>query len=162
MASQISSLTIVYSTVYSRRRSENISKLRVIGLCAGNSTVTGEFPAQRASNAEKNSIWWRRHGRWYILADIFCICSTKKWVNQFAMWSNIATKSRTDATSCYLLYYSRYRKKSFLIISTSHFNWYNCKRQDYAHRKGECSNKANKIQGVIILWDVEICANTYA
>ena len=28
------------------------SKLRVIGLCAGKSTVTGEFPAQMASDAE--------------------------------------------------------------------------------------------------------------
>ena len=31
------------------------------GLCEGNSPVTGEFPTQRASNAEKVSIWWRRH-----------------------------------------------------------------------------------------------------
>ena len=35
-----------------RRRSKNTSKLRVTGLCAGNSSVTGEFPAQKASNAE--------------------------------------------------------------------------------------------------------------
>ena len=28
-----------------------MSKLRVTGLCAGNSPVTGEFPAQIASNA---------------------------------------------------------------------------------------------------------------
>ena len=44
-----------------RRRSKKTSKLRVTGLCAGNSPVTGEFPAQMASNAEKVSIWWRRH-----------------------------------------------------------------------------------------------------
>ena len=37
------------------------SKLRVAGLCVGNSPVTDEFPAQRASNAENVSIWWRRH-----------------------------------------------------------------------------------------------------
>ena len=36
--------------------------LRVTGLCAGNSPVTGEFPAQMASNAENVSIWWRHHG----------------------------------------------------------------------------------------------------
>ena len=35
-----------------RRRSKNTSKLRVTGLCAGNSPGTGEFPAQMASNAE--------------------------------------------------------------------------------------------------------------
>ena len=39
---------------------ENI-KLRVTGLCDENSPVTGEFPAQRASNAENASIWWRHH-----------------------------------------------------------------------------------------------------
>ena len=52
MASQITSLTIVNSTVYSRRRSKETSKLRVTGLCEGNSPVTGEFPIQRTSNAE--------------------------------------------------------------------------------------------------------------
>ena len=40
-----------------RRRSKRTSKLRVTGLCAGNSPVTGEFPAQMASNAENVSIW---------------------------------------------------------------------------------------------------------
>ena len=43
------------------RRSKKTSKLRVTGLCAGNSPGTGEFPAQRASNAENVSIWWRHH-----------------------------------------------------------------------------------------------------
>ena len=42
-----------------RRRSKKTSKLRVTGLCAGNSPVTGAFPAQRASDTENNSIWWR-------------------------------------------------------------------------------------------------------
>ena len=31
-------------------------------LCEENSPVTGEFPAQRAINAEKASIWWHHHG----------------------------------------------------------------------------------------------------
>ena len=61
MASQITSLTIVYSTVYSRRRSKKASKLHVTGVCEWNSLVTGEFPAQKASNAENVSIWWRHH-----------------------------------------------------------------------------------------------------
>ena len=62
MASQITSLTIVYSSVYSGAdQRKKKSKLRVTGLCAGNSPVTGEFPAQMASNVEKFSIWWRHH-----------------------------------------------------------------------------------------------------
>ena len=43
------------------RRSEKTSKLRVTGLREGNSPVTDEFPAQRVSNAESVSIWWRHH-----------------------------------------------------------------------------------------------------
>ena len=42
-----------------RRWSKRTSKLRVTGLCEGNSALTGEFPSQRASNAENVSIWWR-------------------------------------------------------------------------------------------------------
>ena len=44
-----------------RCRSKKTSKLHVTGLCVGNSPVTGEFPAQRASNAENVSIWWCHH-----------------------------------------------------------------------------------------------------
>ena len=60
MASQNTSLTIVYSIVYSAQIKET-SKLRVTGLCVGNSPVTGEFPAQKASDVEDFSIWWRHH-----------------------------------------------------------------------------------------------------
>ena len=45
-----------------RRRSKKTSKLRVTGLCEPNSSVTGEFPAQRASNATNVSIWWSDQG----------------------------------------------------------------------------------------------------
>ena len=44
-----------------RHRSKKTSKLCVTGLCVGNSPVTGEFPAQKASNVENVSIGWRHH-----------------------------------------------------------------------------------------------------
>ena len=44
-----------------RRRSKKTSKLCVTGLWEGNSLATDEFPAQKASNAENVSIWWRHH-----------------------------------------------------------------------------------------------------
>ena len=44
-----------------RYKSNKTSKLHVTGLCAGNSPVTGEFPAQMASNTENVSIWWCHH-----------------------------------------------------------------------------------------------------
>ena len=57
-----------------RRRWKKTSKLRVTGLCVGNSPVTGEFPAQMASNAENVSIWWRHH----LLLPHTCICHCPK------------------------------------------------------------------------------------
>ena len=44
-----------------RRRSMKATKLRVTDLCERNSPVTSDFPAQKASNAENISIWWRYH-----------------------------------------------------------------------------------------------------
>ena len=51
----------LFTQPFVQGRSKKTSKLRVTGLCGGNSPVTGEFPAQMASNAENVSIWWRHH-----------------------------------------------------------------------------------------------------
>ena len=51
--------------------SKKISKLRVTGLCAGNSPVIGEFPTQIASNADNVSIWWRHHVMLFLM---LCWC----------------------------------------------------------------------------------------
>ena len=64
MASKIASLKIVNSTVCSgadRRKHQN-----------SESPMTGEFPPQRAINAENVSIWWRHH---------FCTwtCHCEEW-----------------------------------------------------------------------------------
>ena len=60
LAFQLTGVCICGSTVF-RCRSKKTSKLRVTGLCAGNSRVTSVFPALKASNAENISIWWRHH-----------------------------------------------------------------------------------------------------
>ena len=60
IASYITSLTIVYSNVYWGADQRNIKAPRHWPLC-GEFTGTGEFPAQRTSNAENVSIWWRHH-----------------------------------------------------------------------------------------------------
>ena len=52
MASQITGLLGYLLNRLFRRRSKRPSKLRVTSLCEGNSPVTGEFPEQRASDAE--------------------------------------------------------------------------------------------------------------
>ena len=66
LTSQITSLTIVYSTVYSgadQRKDQSSAPLDF----TGNSPVTGEFPAQIASNTENVSIWWRHHATMTLL-----------------------------------------------------------------------------------------------
>ena len=60
---------------FSGRRSKETSKLRVTGLCEGNLPVTGEFPAQRSSNAENVSIWWRHHD----ITVSFCLSMKQSW-----------------------------------------------------------------------------------
>ena len=55
-----------------RRRLKKTSKLHITGLCERNSLVTSEFPSQRASNVENDSIWWRHHGKgpWdFVISD---------------------------------------------------------------------------------------------
>ena len=58
-------------------RRKKTSKLRVTGLCAGNSPGTGEFPAQMASNAENVSIWWRHQDEWNKTFNINTVTSRK-------------------------------------------------------------------------------------
>ena len=60
VASQITSLMVVYSIVNKVQIKENIKALGHCPLC-WKFTGTGEFPAQRASNTENVSIWLRYH-----------------------------------------------------------------------------------------------------
>ena len=67
MGSQITSLAAVYSTVFQAQIKENTKVPRHWPLC-GESPVTGEFSAQKASNPDNVSVWWRHHDdktRWW-------------------------------------------------------------------------------------------------
>ena len=85
IVSLISSLTIVYSTVYSdaNQRKHQSSLAFVWWIHRG--PGTGEFPAQMASNAENASIWWRHHAKSPV--------SIRRW-----LW--IAEKSIGDVPNC--------------------------------------------------------------
>ena len=74
MASQITSLTIVYSAAYSgadqRKHQSAVSLAIVRGIHRG-------LPTQMASNAENVSIWWRHHGtnsQWcnFLMPVVYC------------------------------------------------------------------------------------------
>ena len=63
------------------RRRSNIKAPRHWPLC-GEFTGTGEFPAQRASNAENVSIWWRH----YVLIERrLWICGVFQWIKHKAV-----------------------------------------------------------------------------
>ena len=85
VACQITSLTIVYSIVYSDAGQRKTSKCRVTGLCAGNSPGTGEFPAEMASNAEIVSSWRRHHVR-VRKSDVSKLVITTITVTQAQRW----------------------------------------------------------------------------
>ena len=82
------------------------SKLRVTDLCEGNSPVTGEFPAQRANNAENVSIWWRHHA-------VFAKADTK--LSSFSLWvlASVAYKGVEICQRClWPLSWAQWRLKS--------------------------------------------------
>ena len=99
LASQITTLTVVYSIVYSGV-DQRKSKLRVTGLCAGNSPGTGEFPAQMASYAENVSIWWRHHDKAIICLD----CRVGGLVPCWPGWHlNKSLSRRSDRNCTYIM-----------------------------------------------------------
>ena len=62
MASQIAGVSVVCSTVSLGAGQRKIKAPRHWPLW-GDSPVIGEFPAQKASNAENISIWWRHYAK---------------------------------------------------------------------------------------------------
>ena len=77
------------------RRSKKTSKLRVTGLCVGNSPGTGEFPAQMARNAENVSIWWR-HNEYFVRYDSFFLCLPEIPVSAWRQSSHLCTHFASD------------------------------------------------------------------
>ena len=79
---KITGLAIVYPTVYSgadQRKHKRSASLAFLG----NSPVTGEFSAQRASNAENVSIWCRhcvpQNQHWIRYRAQAIVCTTVYW-----------------------------------------------------------------------------------
>ena len=81
MASLITGVSIVYILAFVQAQIlKYTSKLRVTGLCGGNSPVTDDFPAQWASNAENDSISWRHHDG--VKSQVFWVHQLKRWFLQ--------------------------------------------------------------------------------
>ena len=83
-------------------RWKKTSKLRVTGLCEGNSP----FPAQRTRNAENVSIWWRHHAvpvpyTYRTNLGLYC---TYRWSNDAG--PQIQYRSQSDIFSTWFLHQS--------------------------------------------------------
>ena len=63
MASQITSLAIIYSTVYSGADQRKHHSSALLAFVRGIHRWPVNSPQKMASNAENVSIWWRHHGR---------------------------------------------------------------------------------------------------
>ena len=94
MASQIINLTVVYSILYSGADQRKIKALRHWPLCR-EFTGTSEFPAQRASNGENVSIWWRHQEAGALRLGMnpnmdFNICFSNTGHRYYNIWKNIS------------------------------------------------------------------------
>ena len=130
IAFQFTSLTIVYSKVYSDvdERKHQSSASLAHGLCVGNSPGTGEFPAQMASNAENVSVWWRHH----VICDIRFIITIVITVNTSdvgdmvvgnSLWPNfmVSTETLVNLWNCYLV--SMPYCKTTVILLLTHWRY---------------------------------------
>ena len=69
IASQITSLTIVYSTVYSdadQRKHQSSALLAFVREFTGDRWI----PRTNGSNAENVSIWWRHHDVFFVVKSL--------------------------------------------------------------------------------------------
>ena len=76
----------------------------------GEFTGTGEFPAQRASNVENVSIWWRHHGM--LLYHRGCV------MNDFPIHGNMGSRALLR-----LIMSHRANKRRLVCVSVLLYNW---------------------------------------
>ena len=109
-----------------RRRSKKTLKLRITGLCVGrNSPVTGEFPAQMASDTENVFIWWWHHviqNSRYLAHIVFypqCIFSSFCQYlvqNCFPKQQQKRAQNLTSERFCYIFHYVMFNHISMIYI----------------------------------------------
>ena len=113
MASQITSVSIVYLTVSSGADQRKHQCFASLALCAGNSALTGKLPAQRASNAENVSIWRRHHE-----VNIGSVNGLMSSGNQPITWTNVDPNLYRHMTSLGHNAFNRY------VQIVVYYSWY--------------------------------------
>ena len=100
-----------------KRRSKKTSKLRVTGLCAGNSPGPVNSPHKGASNAENVSIWWRHHdtAQCFTCADNL----VHERMSQVCQWTE---DERPFMFDCDIITDERYRFCTTIMRAALHLN----------------------------------------
>ena len=107
------------------RRRSNIKAPRHWPLC-GEFTGTGEFPAQRASNAENVSIWWRH----YVLIERrLWICGVFQWIKHKAVKCVCLFIYPHSTSLHWIVWYIIYNYNANMVMSF----YTNCRQ--WLHRK---------------------------
>ena len=99
IASQITSLTVVYSIVNSCADQSKHQSSASLAFVRGKFTGTGEFPAQKASNAENVSTWWRHHEVIHVKHYFIHILSGSNASTSLFPW-NISKTSNSWIRNC--------------------------------------------------------------
>ena len=111
MAPQITSLTIVYSTVYSDADQRKHKSSAPLAFVRGIPRCPVKYPAQRTSKAENVSIWWRHHA----MGSLWCKSSTLHWeVGDCFDWTMRTNVSHIEAEAKSLPFRRRYFQINFL------------------------------------------------
>ena len=99
-----------------RRRSKKTTKLRVTGLCEGNSAVTGDFPAQRASNAENVSVHDVIKSQQNHPNDLFAPSTNRKYPSiRISIWVINSTPL--------IIWYKIIKKRKEIIVVVTRTMW---------------------------------------
>ena len=146
-----------------RHRSKKAWKLCATGLCEGNSPVTGEFPTQRANDAEKVPIWWHHYAftghQWFPSqrasnAELWSFLSDSFWTNTWIkngvgvdLWHLTAY-----VASMLLHWFARevrmknsskmsIHRKNITMLESRSGPWFNKKIPSWQYRKSHCGDK---------------------
>ena len=128
IASQITSLTIVYSTVYSgadQRKHQSSASLAFL-------PVTGEFPAQMVSYAENISIWWRHHE--WTNASATCRLQAQvlnEWLYEHLLSNPLYIIFKTAINTCWV-------KSNCNVLTNSLLTFHSTTSQFTKERKHDC------------------------
>ena len=121
-----------------RPKSKKTPKLRVTGLCEGNSPVTGEFSAQRANNAENVSIWWRHH-----VLEIFSTMCDTGCDTTVLKWESIIPRSPSLRPDWY---------DSYCVVFDWYPLWYNKSLPDWTATTQQICHQRSDRAIIVLQW----------